>query len=216
MIVPSMNSQELVVEIINDIKIVVRKAIYLTESLRREAIKSKTKHLQRVFDYKSQQKNDWIIIVDYHIKNPIYIMAVFYLDQHGFLNGIMKDNENRALYHYSSHFLERYNERFLKRENISKKELLTSYLSQNPTSIFTFIEATPEMKYRFFGRSRDGIALGNVERVNASPNKIIHFRTFIANDMIFENQENVFNILGQGYENYWNEIYGYTHKSAFD
>ena len=55
MIVPAMNSLELLTEIFNDLEIVNRKAIYLTESLRREAVKSKTKHVHRIFDYRSMQ-----------------------------------------------------------------------------------------------------------------------------------------------------------------
>lgn len=40
-----MNFQELSDEILNDSEIVWRKANYLTEKLRREAIKSRNKHL---------------------------------------------------------------------------------------------------------------------------------------------------------------------------
>jgi hypothetical protein len=216
MIVPSMNSQELVVEISKDFKLVMRKAKYITDSLRREAIKSKTKHVHRVFDYKSQQRNDWLIIVDHYVGDPIFIIAVVYLDNNGQLNGIMTDNQNRSLYHYSSHFLERYNERFLRQENISKKELLTQYLSQNPTTMCTSAKDKDDMKNRFFGRSREGIGLGNVEEVNANPNTIMHFRTFIANDMIFESQTEDFNETSKEYEIYWMETYGYTKKGAFD
>ena len=51
MIVHTMNSKELLKEIFNDYKIVERKANYLGLSLRREAVKSKEKHVHRIFDY---------------------------------------------------------------------------------------------------------------------------------------------------------------------
>jgi len=61
MIVPAMTSKELLMEIARDYSMVMKKAMYLTESLRRLAVKSKEKHIKRVFDYKSKQKNNWLI-----------------------------------------------------------------------------------------------------------------------------------------------------------
>lgn len=48
MIVPAMNSKELYKEIHTDLEIVFRKAGYLTSGLRREAVKSKNKYIQRI------------------------------------------------------------------------------------------------------------------------------------------------------------------------
>jgi hypothetical protein len=123
MIVPNMDSKELLIEVFKDLEIVNRKAIYLTQGLRREAVKSKAKYVQRVFDYKSMRHNYWFIVVDYYVKQPCYTVVVYYSNQRG-LNGVLVDGDNQALIHFSPHFLDRYNERFLKKRGASNLELL--------------------------------------------------------------------------------------------
>ena len=123
MIVPSMNSEEIATEILNDYQIVIRKAKYLNEKLRRDAIKTRNKHLNRIFDYKSKQKNDWLIVIDYNMGDPLILSAVYFLNKSR-LNAIVVQSDRKTLIYYSSHFLERYNERFLKQDNISKLDLL--------------------------------------------------------------------------------------------
>ena len=80
MIVPKMNSEELVREIQQDIEIVDRKAYYLASKLRREAIKSKTKHAQRVFDYTSKRLNKWIITVDHSVSRASCTATVYFIN----------------------------------------------------------------------------------------------------------------------------------------
>ena len=104
MIVPAMNSKELAIEVFKDLETVDIKAMYLAQGLRREAVKSKFKYVKRVFEYKSRRLNEWLIIVDYYVKNPIFIVVVYYLDIYG-LNGIMVDGNNQTLTHFSPHFL---------------------------------------------------------------------------------------------------------------
>jgi hypothetical protein len=215
MIVPAMTSKELLMEIARDYSMVMKKAMYLTESLRRLAVKSKEKHIKRVFDYKSKQKNNWLIIIDYYLKEPTFLVVVYYVDKYG-LNGIMVNSDQQTLTHYSPHFLERYNERFLHEPNISKVELLKRYLSKNSISSLKFVPDTDDMKNRFFARSREGVGLGYIEKMNSILNKIYHFKTFIANDMIFENQQANFTATSIAYKTYWNEMFKHTRLGAYD
>ena len=213
MIVKSMNSKELTNEIAKDYPIVVRKAIYLTESLRREAVKSKNKYVHRTFDYKSQRQNNWLIIVNYHVNDPLFNVVCHYIDDHG-LNGIMVGADNKSLMHYTPHFLERYNERFLQQSNISKKELLIRYISNNSVG-HTQVSLDNNID-RTFVRTREGIGLGCLEKLDGIQNLYTHYKTFISNSMILRHQQETFDLTGQEYEKYWNETYSRTRIGAYD
>ena len=205
MIVPAMNSEELLKEIFNDLEIVNRKAMYLTEGLRREAVKSKTKHVHRIFDYKSMQLNKWFIVADYIVGDPGFIVVVYYIDEYG-LNGIRVDADNQSLTHFTPHFLERYNERFLKQPNFSKLELLKRFISNNPLEVIQSVLDSETEQYQIFGRVKEGIVLGYKEVFIEKGKEIIHYKTFISNAMINESQVEDFNSMGRLYDSYLDEM----------
>ena len=159
MIVPAMNSKELINEIYKDLEPVNIKAIYLAQGLRREAVKSKSKYIQRVFEYKSRRFNQWLIVVNYYFKQPFYIVVVYYLDSYG-LNGIMVDGNNKTFTHFTPHFLERYNERFLMQPDIPKLELLKRFIPVNSLEIIKVVPESNSRGNRIFGRFKEGIGLG--------------------------------------------------------
>jgi hypothetical protein len=134
MIVPAMNSRELLTEILKDFKIVERKAYYLASGLRREAVKSKSKYVQRKFDNRSPQRNKWLITIDFFVARPSFNAIAYYLDQHG-LNGIRVNASLKSLTHLTPHFLDRYNDRFLHQPNLPKIELLKQFTSRNPLDV---------------------------------------------------------------------------------
>lgn len=208
-----MNSQELTNEIFLDYPMVMRKALYLTESLRRKAIKSKNKHCHQIFEYKSNRKNNWLVFVDYYVAEPTFQVVVYYLNEFGF-NAMRVDGDQRTLSHYSSHFLDRFNERFLKQENISKLELLKRFLTKNSVGSIEGAMDSDGYVNRFFGRVREGINLGFVESINYL-HKIVHYKTFISTDMIFESQKKIFDLTGELYETYWNEAFKHTRLAAY-
>lgn len=198
MIVPSMNSQELYNEIFSDYKIVERKAYYLGLSLRRAAVKSKHKHVREILNYKSKQHNNWIIIVDRAVASFINYSTVYYRDKHG-LNGVSVSSNDLTLTHYTSHFIERYNERFMKAPNLSKLDLLKQFVTKNPVEAIADITDDETMECEIFGRFRDGVGLGFKEVFSEAGNEIIHFKTFISNEMILDGQRGGFNSLGEFY-----------------
>jgi hypothetical protein len=205
MIVPSMNSKELLKEIFEDLKIVYRKACYLTESLRREAIKSKTKHVHRIFDYKSKRLNNWFIVVYYVVGHPGFLVVVYYIDEYG-LNGIRVDADNQSLTHFTPHFLERYNERFLKLPDLSKLELLKRFIPNNPVEVIQSIFDDETEQYNIFGRVKEGIVLGYKEVFREEGKEINHYKTFISNEMINESQTDDFNSTSRLYKSYLTEL----------
>jgi len=203
MIVPSMNSQELYSGIMNDHRIVERKAYYLALGLRRPALKSKHKHVREIFDYQTKQRNNWIIIIDCYKKGYESSTTLYYLDQHG-LNGVCVNSDDLTLSHFTPHFLKRYNERFLKDSKLSKLDLLKNFLVQNQLGAIEEFEDSESKKYEFFSRFKEGVGLGFKDVISDEGRAILHFKTFISNEMIFNCQRDGFNLLGE----YYNEIYG--------
>lgn len=209
MIVPAMNAKELVIEVLKDYPTVIKKASYLTRSCRRAAIKSKDKHVHKVFEYKSRLKNDWLIRVDYYVGHPECSAILYYRDHYG-MNGIeLINQEEQTIFHYCSHFFRRYNERFLKQEGISKKELFERFVCQNPRGIMLNVPDSDEWKNRIFSKFRQGIGLGYVEVVEGTEYTIYYFRTFISNDMASESQADYFDLTTKEFEAYWGETNKY-------
>jgi hypothetical protein len=213
MIVPNMKSKELFIEVFKDLDVVDRKATYLTLSLRRAAIKSKAKYVHRVFHYKSLRHNKWLIYVDYYVKEPSYTVVVYYNNHYG-LNGILVEGGNQALIHFTSHFLERYNERFLHKKGASSLDLLKRFIPTNNLQIIKAVQKIDSDKSRILGRFEEGVGLGYEEVFHDKGKVFHHFKTFISNDMIRDHQIEDFNILGSYYDTYWEEIYGGGKKRA--
>jgi hypothetical protein len=82
---------------------------------------------------------------------PVFTVVVYYIDNCG-LNGIRINWNNKSLTHFTSHFLERYNERFLRQENLSKLELLKQFIPKNPIEV---IRAVPDSDTIIIGSSDD-------------------------------------------------------------
>lgn len=191
-------------EILKDIIIVERKASYLGTGLRREAIKSKGKHVHRVFDYRSKQYNNWIITIDCYVSGYNLSLAVYYIDQFGF-NGIRVHPNHNSIAHYTPHFLERYNERFLRHENLSKIDLFKRFIQMNTLEVTKLIPDTETKQNRIFGKFTEGIGLGYEERLDEIGKAICQFKTFISNDMIRESQMDDFESACSLFEEYMEE-----------
>ena len=199
MIVSSMNTCELVKEILLDASSVDRKANYLSDGLIRTAVKSKNKSFYQIFEYKSKRQNNWLIVINYFNGLPTFHTIVYYLNEQG-INAI-SIGDNEKLYRYSPHFLIRYNERFLKQENISKLDILKRFISVNKAGI---MEINDNNDY-IFCRFTEGIALGVIEIIDYQK-RIYHFRTFISNQMVYDDQQNSVELASKYYEQYGHEL----------
>ncbi len=212
MILPTMTSEELAKEIMADYENVCAKVIHIMKQTRRLAIKSRTKHHQQLFEYKSPMKNDWLIFVNHYIKDPIFVPVVRYLNKHG-MNGVMVGSDKVLLSHYTSHFLERYNERFLKNGDMTKLDLLKHFISHNPMVQTQKMPDDKDYTNSIFARFNQGMGFGYKEVL--TKNVFIHLKTFVSSDMRFENQEEVFQKTSANYKAFWNEVYGYRNQNAF-
>lgn len=208
-----MNNQEIANEIARDIHKVLIKGVELTYSLRRKAIKSRNKYARGVFKFISKNHNRWLILSEYFKKEPIFIAIAYYVDQHGF-NALMTDSSQDKVSHFSSHFLDRYNERFLKEPTLSKIEILKKFMEKNSYGAIQNIPDKDELKNRIFVKYKDGIGLGYYEEVFGSIHRINHIKTFISDDMIFSSQQGDFNEMSKLHQKYTNEIFSYMKKRA--
>lgn len=202
MIVPSMNTHELVKEIFLDLPMVERKAEYLLESLRRKAVKSKDKCYYQLFEYKSKRENHWLIATNYFKGQPTFNTLVYYLNEQG-LN-VIAIGEQHRLYHFSPHFLTRYNERFLKQENISRLDLIKRFMSVNKAGVIE----VDDHNNCIFSRFTEGIGLGRLEIIDYQKH-IFHLRTFISNQMVFDDQQHSIDMASEYYDIYCREIKKY-------
>ncbi|MCT4589097.1 MAG: hypothetical protein N4A71_14845 [Carboxylicivirga sp.] len=212
MIVPNMTSDELANEIMADIKNVRTKIGYASNKIRRIAIKSPKKHHQHMLEYTSPMKNNWIVFINYYLKEPVYVPVVHYLNQYG-LNGIMVSEGDISLQHYTSHFLDRYNQRFLKKDDMSKLELLKHFIKQNPMAQTQSLPDDKDYANQIFGRFSEGMGFGYKERLTR--NILFHFKTFVSSEMRFENQEEIFQSTSESYKAFWDDVYGYRNVDAF-
>jgi len=187
MIVQSMSSLELTREVYSDFEIVQKKIVHIIKNLRREVVKSKSKYVHRIFDYKTNKYNNWKIIVDYSYKNPKSISLVYYNDCFG-LHGIRVDGDSKSLTHFTPHFLARYNERFVKLSIASKVELLVRFIDENFLEVVKYIETGDPLKRDIFCKFKDGVGFGDSEYFPEIRKEIIHFRTFVTDKMLFQDQ----------------------------
>ncbi len=147
------------------------------------------------------------------MKDPLWYVVVHFVNKLG-LQAYLVDEKQRVLYHYSGHFLERYNERFLHETEFSKTEILKRYLSKNASAYIQVVPDTEKYQNPVFGKPREGVVLGNVEIQGLW--SIIHLNTFIADDMIFENQKADFDYTSERYNQFWDEVYKKRSQSGFD
>lgn len=203
MIVSSMNSCELVKEIMLDIPVVDRKAMYLSEECRRTAVKSKDRSYFHIFEYKSKRQNNWLIVINYFKCLATITTFVYYLNEQGI--NVIYISDNGRFYRFTPHFLTRYNERFLKQENSFRLDLLKRFISVNKAGI---VEV--DVKHHFiFCRFTEGIGLINMETIDCQKS-IFHLRTFISNPMVYENQQQSVKSIIEYYDKYALELRKYT------
>jgi hypothetical protein len=112
---------------------------------------------------------------------------------------------DQSLIHFTPHFLDRYNERFLKNENPNKIELLKRFVPKNTVQSIKIDQNSSAGGNKIFGRFNEGIGLGYMESFNDTDKVILHFKTFISNDMIYKDQLEDFNFLGDQFNKHWTE-----------
>ena len=201
MIVPTMNSREILNEILIDVNAVQNKADSIAKNLRRSAIKSKSKTSFKFLDYKSPRKNDWVILLKSTTSYCSTLTCVHYLNKLGF-NCLLVSEEDR-FHHLSGHFLERYNERFLHQFGLSKLELFKHFILHNSIATIEGLNSKDINIKRIIIKFKNGIAFGTFEIING--HEILDYRTFISSEMVLAFQKENVDSINNMYDEFCNK-----------
>jgi len=201
MIVPTMNSREILNEILIDVNAVQNKADSIAKNLRRSAIKSKSKTSFKFLDYKSPRKNDWVILLKSTTSYCSTLTCVHYLNKMGF-NCLLVSEEDR-FHHLSGHFLERYNERFLHQFGLSKLELFKHFILHNSIATIEGLNSKDINIKRTIIKFKHGIAFGTLEIING--HEILDYRTFISSEMVLAFQKENVDSINNMYDEFCNK-----------
>ena len=203
MIVQSMTELELLDELKKDLPQISDYIVFLSNSRKyRKAIQvSKPKDNKYIFvvnDWKSRRNNHYTFI--------LYTRSLSYLSKNGFDNAtltfIKRGNNICALRLINcdgelslevctSHFIERYNQRFLKKPFLSHKETFIEYYKRN--NVFLLIPLPSDVhEYNNLASVNDGYCFLKREDDN-----ILILRTFISRDMLFGPQYDAADLVDQ-------------------
>jgi hypothetical protein len=183
MLVPKMNIDEIYNEIIKNYNFIVNKTLNIKSKLERIATKSKTSVSKFIFT-KDKNNNDWFIFLNVTKKYYGIIFGVLYLDDNNKFNVITICKNKSFLCHYTSHFFDRYNERHLK-QNLSKKQILEAFIINNPSIAININNDNPINVFN------TGIGLGLFQNNTNTNFSIFYNKTFVSNDMLFDNQNEI-------------------------
>ena len=200
MILHTMNDIELYNEIISDYENVVKKVKHLFPIVQRR-YRKKMSCTFIPFEYTSPKKNRWILFLSvFTSENMSFIPVVYSLDggfnswlySNSHLDGGNKEN----IVHYTSHFFDRYNERFLNLDDTAgRMKILIEFFKRNSCGISKNFRGN-----EIFTKIEDGISLGNMSSYDTF--NMFHYRTYIEEDMLFDEHCNTNDETFETYKEY--------------
>lgn len=200
MILHTMNDTEVYNEIISDYENVLRKVKHLFPIVQRR-YRKKLSHTFIPFEYDSPKKNKWLLFLSvFTLENVSFVPVVYSLDG-GFNTWMYSNNHydcgNKGkIIHYTSHFFDRYNERFLGLDDIvGRKKILIEFFRNNSMGISNNFRNN-----EIFTKIEDGISLGDMSQYDSFD--MCHYRTYIEEDMLFEEQCDTYDKTFEAYKDY--------------
>ncbi len=194
MLVESMNTNELQIEILKDIEITyksVDRLMVAYDKLRRQGNVPKHKNFGRAYEVKSKKKNNWVFLLcklagrPYKGPDSIYIIAmVYYYNSAGLrvFREVPEEGETYKVIVYNGHLFKRYNER-MKLGLIEPLEIVKHLFINN-----TYTYGKPFFKEgRKFNMEicKDGLILGEFQEEK----EWLVNKTFIKNEQTRPDQE---------------------------
>jgi hypothetical protein len=201
MILHTMRDTEVYNEIINDYENVLKKVKHLFPIVLRR-YRKKLSHTFIPFEYESPMKNKWVLFLSvFTSENISFIPVVYSLD--GGFNTWMYSNNHLGGYdskgkivHYTSHFFDRYNERFLELDYVvRRKKILIEFFKRNSCGISNNFRGN-----EIFTKIEDGISLGDMSSYDNFD--MFHYRTYIEEDMLFDEQCDTYDKTFETYKDY--------------
>ncbi len=218
MIVPSMTVQEIHKEVFEDIKNLRSKLDLYRKDFKKTVLKGSRYPLMRSYDCKTSEKNN-LFIVDFtalkrsNWKKPILSIYGIYSRPEG-KYAVALTLDMNIISIYPPHFFKRYRDRIVKDESISNEDIIRQYfkndwgfmgavVNEDFEAIFHCFESDNKNdKVSFVAATSQGYCFGEKQgNVNI-------IKTIISEDMLFENQKNLFNKLKNAFKETNKEKYG--------
>ena len=182
MIVHTMTHERMVLEARKDIQAMRNKCTEPMRKLRRELFASKHDTLLHLFDWKSPNKNNWLVLIRHSKKRTLILSLAWFPDREGKLAALWTTGAGMAFY-IDSHVFERFGERFVPDE--IPIERMQSFFLENHLFSFEPTVQKSEDRFEVSIGANQGMGLGEWDRST----DIIHWRTFVNHGQLFENQE---------------------------
>lgn len=197
MIVDSMKAEQIYNEVSKDLIEVELKSDSLDRKLARAIKKSTTKIIDIIVDFKTKNNNNWKILItaNKRVKTSRYILIYDSI----FGKSIIQAQMGGVFAHFTPHLLKRYKERFFADKNIAPVELAIEFIQNNFDSSIKYTKSEIcDNIVNLFSRINHGVLLGYTDEKM----KMFFYRTFLSNDMLFENQKTEKESLDEIYENH--------------
>lgn len=182
MIVHTMTHAEMVLDARKDIQAMRNKCTEPLRKLRRELFASKHDTLLHLFDWKSPNKNNWLVLIRHSKKRSLTLSLAWFPDKEEKLAALWVTGAGIA-YYIDSHVFERFGERF-DPDQIPLDRLVSFFLENHVFSV----EPTAQKGEQLFEvniGANQGLGLGEWDRST----DIVHWRTFVNHGQLFSNQE---------------------------
>lgn len=148
----------------------------------KEALKHDKPYTFKPVFWKSKRENNYLITPYSNgkadtrkYKGICLATMLYYYDDHGKLNGIIQSFHTQHFF-ITSHFFDRYAERFLDDDTLGKFDVMAKFLRRNEGIGFEPFDH-PKHPNSIIGKTNDGVVLGTEE------NGITTLKTFITEDM---------------------------------
>ncbi len=182
MIVHTMSHAQMVLDARKDIQAMRNTCIEPLRKLRRELFASEDDTLLHLFDWKSPNKNNWLVLIRHSKKRTMILSLAWFPDKEGKLAALWATGAGMAFY-IDPHVFERFDERFVPDE--IPIERLQSFFLENHLFSFEPTGQKSEQLYEVSIGANQGLGLGVWDRST----DIVHWRTFVHHGQRFENQE---------------------------
>lgn len=218
MIVPSMTVQEIHKEVFKDLKNLRSKLDECKKDFKKSVLNRSRYPFTKSYDCKTREKKN-LFFVDFtalkrsNWKKPILSIYGIYSRPEG-KYAFSVTIEMNLLSIYPPHFFKRYRERIVKDESISDEVIISQYfkndwgfmgavVNENYESVYHCFENDDKNdKVSFVAATSQGYCFGEKQgNVNI-------IKTIISENMLFENQKNIFNVLRNAFKEANKERYG--------
>ena len=185
MIIPNMTPAEVVAEARKDIPSIMRKLREPLARLQRQHMKGdRSKVLEVMHTYRSQGRNNWLIMIRVAKKGVQLCMMTYYRGVDQKLRAAIVTPKGTC-YHFSAHVIERYGERFDSTNDPVIR--LQSFFRENYLIACETLDQVGEQEFAMVAGMAHGMAMGTWDRSS----NVICLATFINHGQLSDMQAQV-------------------------